>query len=70
MPQPPQAVDTLFEDLWEDRPPATVEMARELKACTRARQLNPPVPLLRRVWLYGGRDKSVRAPRGLRRGAG
>jgi hypothetical protein len=60
MPQPPQDVDTLFEDLWQDLPPETVEMAREFKAFTRARKIKTPVQLLRLVLLYCGLDKSLR----------
>jgi len=60
MPQPPQDVDTLFEDLLQDLPPETVAMAREVKASSRARKLKTPGQLLRLVWLYGGLDKSLR----------
>jgi Transposase DDE domain len=60
MPQPPQDVDTLFEDLLQDLPPETVAMAREFKAFTRARKIQTPVQLLRLVLLYGGLDKSLR----------
>jgi DDE family transposase len=60
MPQPPQDVDTLFEDLWHDLPPETVERSREFRAFTRARQINTPVPWLRLVLLSGGLDKSLR----------
>jgi hypothetical protein len=60
MPQPPQAVDTLFEDLLQDLPPETVPMAREFKAFTRARKVKTPVQLLRLVLLYCGLDHSLR----------
>ena len=60
MPQPPQDVDTVFEDVLQDLPPETVAMARECKAFTRARKLKTPEPLLRLVLLYGGLDKSLR----------
>jgi hypothetical protein len=60
MPQPPQKVDTLFEDLLQDLPPETVSMAREFKAFTRARKVKTPVQLLRLVLLYCGLDKSLR----------
>lgn len=60
MPQPPQDVDTLFEDLLQDLPPETVSMAREFKAFTRARKVKTPVQLLRLVLLYCGLDKSLR----------
>jgi len=58
--QPPQDVDTLFEDLLQDLPPETVEMARAFKAFTRARKVKTPVQLLRLVLLYCGLDKSLR----------
>lgn len=60
MPQPPQDVDTLFEELLQDLPPETVSMAREFKAFTRARKVKTPVQLLRLVLLYCGLDKSLR----------
>jgi hypothetical protein len=60
MPQPPQDGDTLFEDLLQDLPPKSVEMAREFKAFTRARKLKTPVQWLRLVLLYCGLDKSLR----------
>ena len=60
MPQPPHAVDTLFEDLVQDLPPETVAMAREFKAFTRVRKGKPPVQLLRLVLLTCGLDKSLR----------
>ena len=60
MPPPSPDVDTLFEDLWQDLPPETVQMAREFKAFTRARKIKTPVQLLRVVLLYCGLDKSLR----------
>jgi hypothetical protein len=60
MPQPPQDVDSLFEDLWQDLPPETVHMAREFKAFTRGRKVKTPVQLLRLVLLYCGLDQSLR----------
>lgn len=60
MPQPPQDVDTLFEDLLQDLPPETVELAREFKAFTRARKVKTPAQLLRLVLLYCGLDKTLR----------
>jgi hypothetical protein len=60
MPQPPQDVDTLFEDLLQDLPPETVEMAREFKAFSRARKVKTPRQLLRLVLLCCGLDKSLR----------
>ena len=58
--QPPQDVDTLFEDLLQDLPHETMQMAREFKAFTRARKIKTPVQLLRLVLLYCGLDKSLR----------
>jgi hypothetical protein len=60
MPQPPQDVDTVFEDLLQDLPPETGQMAREFKAFTRARKIKTPVQLLRLVLLYCGLDQSLR----------
>lgn len=60
MPQPPQDVDILFEDLLQDLPPETVHMAREFKAFTRGRKVKTPVQLLRLVLLYCGLDQSLR----------
>jgi hypothetical protein len=60
MPQPPQAVDPLFEDVLQDLPPETVPMARECKAFTRARTVTTPVQLLRLVLRYCGLDHSLR----------
>jgi hypothetical protein len=60
MPQPPQAGDTVFEDLWQDLPPETGQMAREFKAFRRARKIKTPVQLLRLVLLYCGLDQSLR----------
>jgi hypothetical protein len=39
MPQPPQDVDTWFEDLLQDLPTETVQLAQEFKAFTRARKV-------------------------------
>jgi len=57
---PPPAPDTLFADLWQDLPPETTAMAREFKACVRARKVKTPPQLLRVVLLYCGVDKSRR----------
>jgi hypothetical protein len=43
VPQSPQDVDTLFEDLLQDLPPQTVQLARDFKACTRPRKVKPPM---------------------------
>jgi hypothetical protein len=52
--------DTLFEDLLQDLPSETAQMAREFKAFTRARKIKTPHQLLRVVCLYGGLDQSLR----------
>jgi hypothetical protein len=57
---PPQDVDTRFEDVWQDLPQETVQMAYALKAFTRARKVKPPKQRLRRVRLYCGLDHSWR----------
>jgi Transposase DDE domain len=51
---------TLFEELLQDLPPETVQMAREFKAFVRAKKVKTPVQLLRVVFLYCGLDKSLR----------
>jgi len=60
MPQPPQDVDTRLEDLWQDLPQETVQMAYACKAFIRARKVKTPKQLLRLVLLYGGLDHSLR----------
>jgi hypothetical protein len=52
--------DTLFEELLQDLPPETVQMAREFKAFVRAKKVKTPVQLLRVVFLYCGLDKPLR----------
>jgi DDE family transposase len=52
--------DTLFEELLQDLPPETVQMAREFKAFVRAKKIKTPAQLLRVVFLYCGLDKSLR----------
>jgi hypothetical protein len=51
---------TLFEELLQDLPPETVQMARAFKAFVRAKKVKTPEQLLRVVFLYCGLDKSVR----------
>ena len=60
MQMPPQAPDTLFEDLLQDLPPETTAMARAFKAFVRAKKVKTPQQLLRVVFLYCGVDKSRR----------
>src|SRR5438105_9474364 len=52
--------DTLFEELLQDLPPETAQMAREFKAFVRAKKVQTPEQLLRVVFLYCGLDKSLR----------
>ncbi len=52
--------DTLFEDLLQDLPPETIDMAYEFEAFTRARKIQTPQQLLRVVLLYCGLDQSQR----------
>src|SRR5262249_62275136 len=52
--------DTLFEELLQDLPPETTQMAREFKAFVRAKKVKTPEQLLRVVFLYCGLDKSLR----------
>jgi Transposase DDE domain len=57
--------DTLFEELLQDLPPETVQMAREFKAFVRAKKVKTPAQLLRVVFLYGGLDKPLREVAGI-----
>ena len=50
--------DPLFEELLQDLPPETVQMARAFKAFVRAKKVKTPGQLLRVVFLYCGLDKS------------
>src|SRR5215470_7722282 len=52
--------DTLFEELLQDLPTETAQMAREFKAFVRAKKVKTPAQLLRVVFLYCGLDKSLR----------
>jgi len=47
--------DTLFEELLQDLPPETVQMARACKAFVRAKKVKTPEQLLRVV--FCGLDK-------------
>jgi hypothetical protein len=51
--------ETLFEELLQDLPPETAQMAREFKAFVRAKKVKTPAQLLRMVFLYCGLDKSL-----------
>jgi hypothetical protein len=44
--------DTLFEELLQDLPSETVQMARTCKALVRAKKVKTPAQLLRVVFLY------------------
>ena len=46
--------DTLFEELLQDLPPETAQMAREFKAFVRAKKVKTPEQLLRVVFLSHG----------------
>jgi Transposase DDE domain len=52
--------DTLFEELLQDLPPATMQMARDFKAFVRTKKIKTPAHLLRLVFLYCGLDQSLR----------
>jgi hypothetical protein len=52
--------DTLFEDLLQDLPPTTMQMARDFKAFVRTKKVKTPEQLLRLVFLYCGLDQSLR----------
>ena len=57
--------DTLFEELLQDLPPETVQMARAFKAFVRAKKVKTPEQLLRVVFLYCGLDKPLREVAGI-----
>lgn len=52
--------DTLFEELLQDLPPETEQMARDFKAFVRAKKVKTPTQLVRMVLLYCGLDKTLR----------
>ena len=52
--------DTLFEELLQDLPSETMQMARAFKAFVRAKKVKTPTQLLRVVFLYCGLDKPLR----------
>jgi Transposase DDE domain len=60
MPLPLTDPDTLFEELLQDLPSETVQMARAFKALVRAKKVKTPAQLLRVVFLYCGLDKPLR----------
>ena len=52
--------DTLFEELLQDLPPETAQMARECKALVRAKKVKTPAQLLRVVFFSCALDQPVR----------
>jgi hypothetical protein len=52
--------ETLFEELLQDLPSETVQMARACKALVRAKKVKTPTQLLRVVLLYCGLDQPLR----------
>ena len=52
--------DTLFEELLQDLPAESVQMARAFKAFVRAKKVKTPAQLLRMVFFYCGLDKPLR----------
>jgi hypothetical protein len=60
MQSPLTNADRLFEQLLQDLPPETVQLAREFKAFVRAKKVKTPAQLLRVVLLYCGLDKALR----------
>lgn len=60
MRMPPPEVDTTFEELLQDLPPETQDLARAFKAFSRARKIKSPAQLLQAVLLYAGLDLSER----------
>jgi Transposase DDE domain len=60
MQSPLTNADTLFEQLLQDLPPETLQLAREFKAFVRAKKVKTPEQLLRLVLLYCGLDKPLR----------
>ena len=52
--------DTLFEELLQDLPAESVQMARAFKAFVRAKKVKTPAQLLRVVFFYCGLDKPLR----------
>src|SRR5215831_9821846 len=48
--------DTLLEELLQDLPAASVQMARAFTAFVRAKKVKTPAQLLRMVFFYGGLD--------------
>jgi hypothetical protein len=57
--------DTLFEELLQDLPPETMQMARAFKAFVRAKKVKTPAQLLRVVFFYCGLDKPLREVAGI-----
>ena len=60
MPLPLTDPDTLFEELLQDLPAESVQLARACQAFVRAKKGKPPAQLLRVVFFYCGLDKPWR----------
>jgi hypothetical protein len=60
MPLPLTDPDTLFEELLQDLPAESMQMARAFKAFVRAKKVKTPAQLLRVVFFYCGLDKPLR----------
>ena len=65
MQSPLTDADTLFEELLQDLPPETVQLAREFKAFVRAKKVKTSQHLMRLVLLYCGLDKPLREAAGI-----
>lgn len=52
--------DALFEQLLQDLPPETIQLARKFRAFVRAKKVKTPEQLLRLALLYCGLDKPLR----------
>ena len=60
MQSPLTEADTLFEELLQDLPPETAQLAREFKAFVRGKKVTTPEQRLRLVLFSCGLEKSVR----------
>lgn len=67
---PPQEFDSEYEQLKQELPAETAELAREHKAFVRAREIKSPDQLLYLVFLYSIADLSLREEAGVCAGAG
>ena len=67
---PPQEFDSKYEQLKQELPAETAELARQHKAFVRAREIKSPDQLLYLVFLYSIADLSLREEAGVCAGAG